>query len=213
MNKIMIIGSPHSGTSILKTIIGKHKSVHSHDGESFEPKERHIQGMINLQKYPMMAPELNLNHLKDYKTIFLIREPDYCLRSLRERFKDVEVPDDHKQYFHKEYWQWLMSSYLACGYIKMRYQDIFNPRKLEEMFDKLDLKCPISPYGTYERKLFKDSIIPKEKPDPRDHVNFRMWQLNQPIMNKNLETTIPDAGEFTELQELICYKLIFGEKS
>jgi hypothetical protein len=210
MNKVLILSSPHAGSSILKSIIGKHKGVHVHDGESFEPKERHIKGMINLQKYPMMAPELDLRHLADYQTIFLIREPDYCLYSLKQRFNGLEIPDDHKQYFHKEYWMWLQSTFLASGYIKMRYTDIFDPRKLEEMFNKLNLKCPDSPYGNYERKLFKDSIIPKEKPDPTDHVNYRQYQLNQPIMNKNLTVPPPKGGIFDSLRESVEYQIIFN---
>ena len=90
--KILICGFPHSGTSILKSILGHIDCV-----EEIKHEVNYINHRTNkpyiLGKCPFTKEEFFGENFKDYIKIFIIRNPLFIFSSLNKRF-EYNIPEN-----------------------------------------------------------------------------------------------------------------------
>ena len=97
--KIIIFGFPHTGTTILKSIIGHIDNVYEIVDEKPNIDDNNVD-YINynfvLCKWPYLINENTLlTNYYDYIKIFIIRNPLYVFSSLNQRFKYNTLDQNH----------------------------------------------------------------------------------------------------------------------
>jgi len=210
-NKLLILAHPHSGSSLLKSMMGKCKNAKEIITETQYIHNSELEkGKIVVGKTPLYTPELNLKHLEGHQLLLLIRNPCYALQSLRWRFRGgLQIPSDHNIFFTIEYWEWLLTEYINWEGEKICYQNIFDRQMMRLLFEKCGLEFDEeNTYGDYERKI-SNTDIPKKMPLRSDHLNFRMWQINQHIEFKDKNRAIPEGEIYQKIMNLDSFKKIF----
>ena len=86
MQKILICGFPHCGTSILKSIIGHCDDVEEIYNETHKICKDTKKQFI-LAKCPFTLDSFFNKECEDYIKIFIIRNPLFVFSSLNKRFK------------------------------------------------------------------------------------------------------------------------------
>ena len=94
MQKIIIFGFCHSGTSILKSIIGHCEDVYEIINETHLINSNNLNSNKKyiLCKTPFYKDEYLSNNYNDYIKIFIIRNPLWIYSSLNKRFS-YDLPD------------------------------------------------------------------------------------------------------------------------
>jgi len=190
MNKIIVFGFPHCGTSILKSIIG-----HINDVEEIYNECNSINHTTNkkyiLCKSPYTKDIFFTDQYKDYIKIFIIRNPLWVFSSLNKRFSytipnniniDNYINTIKKFIYYKK--NNLQNLYL------IRYEDMFNDnyKELKYIFSTIgfNYKDTIFNNTNYTNKIITDiDTIPIIKPNNIDHSHYRTYQINQPFVNNN----------------------------
>ena len=103
MQKIIIIGFPHSGTTILKAIISHIRDVYEIINESKYITDDIINDVKNIDpdkkyivcKYPFIDDSFFSSEYDDYIIIFIIRNPIHVFSSLNKRFRYGELDNNH----------------------------------------------------------------------------------------------------------------------
>ena len=210
MKKILITGYSHSGTTILKSIIGHIDNVHEIIDETDIVTQNHLTDAKNnnkdvvLIKRPILTKKDILHDLyKDYIKIFIMRDPRYVFSSINKR-------SDHnfsKNFMDSNKWH---NAYDYTNIMKqfkhlsdnpkeriytIKYEDLFdnNYEKLKYILDSigLDYTDRIFDNNNYTNYSHSSVVnVPDEKPENSDHRNFRTWQINQPFNNKNIPSKI-----------------------
>lgn len=224
MKKIIIFGFPHSGTSILKSIIGHIEDV----CEIYDETKIIDDKMINLNKnlkkkyilckYPYTDPKFFTDIYKNYIKIFIIRNPLWIFSSLNKRFLS-KIPKNHNL---KEYTQ--VANYF--DYYKnhpienlhlIRYEDMFedNFRNLKSMLDNIGFLYDDNIFNNHEYKniiVSQIKKIPQIKPDNKDHNNYRTWQINQQFENNNDPSKIDlNPIQIQYIQSSLDIKKVYSE--
>jgi hypothetical protein len=175
--KIFIYGFPHSGTTILRKIIGDHPLVYEYYNETGNPPE--ISKTHVVFKCPIL-PDLRQ---KDCRRIMIIKNPYDIFGSLYLRLgknylstprHTISDYEDHVRHF------------LSTRDIKVRYEELFEEETRKGIFSLLGLDyAPIIERETYIGEKWKE--IPEEPPDFQVegsyHALYRSWQINQPFEN------------------------------
>ena len=194
MNKIIIFGFPHCGTTILRSIIGHIDEVDVEIAEQCDCKKQ-TNKKYALCKTPFL---INLNHPKynEYIKIFIIRNPFYVFSSLNKRF-DYFIPLNHQ--IDKYIDTIRKFNYYKNNPVKnlytIRYEDMFdnNYQALKTMFTDIGFN--------YDDKIFNNTHYtnishtqfktpPENKPLENKHEEYRMWQINQQFINNNDHTKL-----------------------
>lgn len=196
MNKIIIFGFPHCGTSILKSIIGHCEEVKEIYHEvKFIPDIMVSKGhKYTLCKWPFVIPfKQHMYH--DYAKIMIIRNPVYVFSSLNRRF-DYKIPDNHSFDKFLEAIR-VYDSIVSKNYdtYKIIYKDLFEDdyAEVKNILNNLGIKHNDS---IFRQKLFKNRIVRqnnqyleykdiKNVPDPKNHEEYRTFQINQEFKNFN----------------------------
>ena len=200
LKKIIIVGFPHSGTTILRNII-------SHIDDVFEIiKERKLITEIPVEckdknyilcKYPYL---LNIKDklYEEYIKIFIIRNPLFVFSSLNERFNYKLNANHSIETYIKVVNQFVeyKNDKIDDLYL-IRYEDMFenNFERLRNIFNSIGFKYTDDIFDNQKYKnknnLILDSyIIPIEKPTNLKHNEYRLYQINQPIVDNNDYTKI-----------------------
>lgn len=220
MKKIIIFGFPHSGTTILRTIIDHIPEVYTHVQETARVSKEMITNAkkekksIVLIKYPYV---IDMNQYKDYEKIFIIRNPMWVFSSLNVRFADKDkLPNGHN----------LVSYYKMAKMFQdtktqkiqklhhVRYEDMFddNYKNLKIMFNKMGLKYTDKIFNN--TKYFNSNSYNKREETEEDRKmileksvkpyegNYRTWQINQKFKNMNYPKKVKiKKGQMRYLQE------------
>jgi hypothetical protein len=195
MKKIIIFGFPHSGTSILKSIIGHINDVYEliDEVKYIDIKKIKTNKNIILCKYPYTIKDFFEDKYKDYIKIFIIRNSLFIYSSLNKRFlynfsdkKNISINEYIKTI--KFYIQFLNNPLKDLYLIK--YEDLFidNFNNIKEILDNIGLK--------YSDKIFDNSQylnkivssienVPTKKPLNINHEKYRTWQINQQFADNN----------------------------
>lgn len=200
--KIIVCGFPHSGTTILKNIIG-----HIDDVEEIVD-ELHIINRSSNKKFimckdPFIRPDYFREEYKDYIKIVILRDPRWIFSSLNKRF-NRRVPENHSIQHYIDRVNMFLDHKDDPDVYAIRYEDMFpdNYKRLREIFDSIGFK--------YTDKIFDNSkfenrshscirTIPQQKPMNLDHARYRTYQINQPFVNNN----DPDKIDLTDEQRKI----------
>ena len=151
MSKILIIGFPHSGTTILKSIIGHIEEVEEIRNET-KVIEKNSNKKFILGKFPFAHENFFGEEYKDYIKIFIIRNPLFVFSSLNKRF-NYNILDNHN-----------FDKYVNILKMFIKYRN--NPRKdiytikYEDLFTNnySDLKKILDDIGfQYDDRIFDNT--------------------------------------------------------
>lgn len=201
MKKIIVFGFPHCGTSILKSIIGHIDRVDEIYDEEYIINSKTLRQYLLFKKYvickyPFTLQSFFNDEYQDYIKIFIVRNPLWVFSSLNKRFS-YKVPDNHgiaeyvntiKHFIH-------FSKHEKNNLYLIRYEDMFDNdyRSLKDIFNSIGFKYSNEIFNNskYKNKIIsRIKKIPEQKPDNRDHGNFRTYQINQPFINNNINSKI-----------------------
>ena len=208
LQKIIVFGFPHCGTTILRSIIGHIEEVYEIIDETpnidddfinkIDPKLLENKKYI-LCKFPYTSTEFFTDEkYNKYIKIFILRNPAFVFSSLNERYNN-NLPD----YFIDNYLKSL-SYYVANNnndnknitnnlYI-IKYESLFyeNYLNLKRIFDTIGFNYTDEIFNNekYVNKCqhLSDKInIPKVKPknQHKQHDLYRLYQINKPFINNN----------------------------
>jgi adenylyl-sulfate kinase len=196
--RILIAGFPHSGTSILRKVIGNHPDVFDfHESETaiYQPDTR-WQARLGLRrryegrnhvvfKWPFHDV---LDVTNADRIIWIIRDPQDVFGSLRQRFSSC-VPPDHSAQAWQEYASFFLSIPECERYYRLRYEDMFgrNYVKLRHLFGWLGLKWDNIVTRTESRfaPIRYAGTLPRSAPARTEHNAFRAWQTSQAFESKS----------------------------
>jgi hypothetical protein len=197
MNKILICGFPHCGTTILKSIIG-----HIDDVEEIVDEIDKIDKTIDVEegkyilcKYPFTLKKFFEKEYDDYIKIFIIRNPLFVFSSLNKRFSN-KIPFGHSidRYIQTVKLFITYRNNLPANTFLIRYEDLFenNYQNIRNILDSIGLKYTdkIFDNGKYINKIITGTELLNNKPENKDHERFRTWQINQPFVSNNDNTQI-----------------------
>jgi len=197
MNKILICGFPHCGTTILKSIIG-----HIDDVEEIVDETDKIDKTIDVEegkyilcKYPFTLKKFFEKEYDDYIKIFIIRNPLFVFSSLNKRFSN-KIPFGHSidRYIQTVKLFITYRNNLPANTFLIRYEDLFenNYQNIRNILDSIGLKYTdkIFDNGKYINKIITGTELLNNKPENKDHERFRTWQINQPFVSNNDNTQI-----------------------
>lgn len=205
MQKILVTGYPHCGTTILRKIIGNHPKILDIPKESRTIEPGDIRKAKQLGKSGVVIKEPFLLRLgknvrqinekyRGYKVVMIIRNPTDIVCSMNMRFNN-DIPANH----NFEQWQRYAHIYtdpISDFAFKIKYEEMFENdyAKLKELFAWLNLEWSDSVISTNTERITPHNrgVVPRlDVPPPRNHSdNFRTWQVNQkiePMINKNLD--------------------------
>ena len=209
--KAIIYGHPHSGSTILRCMIGASPCVADCAAEAQEAPDVDADWLMSLVKWPLWRK--GIIEPDGHAKIFIVRDPAFALYSLRQRFS-IDIPDDHAALFAVRYWsdyfdRWIAASEDPCEYA-IRYPDIFSVPLLSDLHSFLGVSWG-SPYGEYLRSI-GDAEMPTsgDIPAPTDHVSYRRHQINQPIRCMDDPGKRHDGPLVGKIAKLKSYKRIFG---
>jgi len=197
--KIIIFGFPHSGTTILRNIIGHIENVHEIVDEVAmidDNNSDYTNYNFVLCKWPYLINEneLLINY-SDYIKIFIIRNPLYVFSSLNKRFKNTP-PNDEEHNVDKyivtiKQFNKLENTKNIDNLFLIKYEDIFedNYKNIKNIFDKIGFiyNDTIFDNSKYTNKVqFGNNVsIPGDLPSPSCHTKYRLFQINKPFVNNN----------------------------
>lgn len=197
--KIIIFGFPHSGTTILRNIIGHIENVYEIVDEVAmidDNNSDYTNYSFVLCKWPYLINEneLLINY-SDYIKIFIIRNPLYVFSSLNKRFKNA-LPNDDEHNVDKyivtiKQFNKLENAKNIDDLFLIKYEDIFedNYKNIKNIFDKIGFiyNDTIFDNSKYTNKVqFGNNItIPGDLPSPSCHTKYRLFQINKLFVNNN----------------------------
>lgn len=189
MSKVLIFGFPHSGTSILKSIIGHIDEVDEIYDETAVVNRTTNKKYI-LCKYPFTRDEFFGEKYEDYIKIFIIRNPLWIFSSLNKRFSR-KIPNDHSIDKYIETLQKFIF-YTKNPINKLhliRYEDLFenNHQKFKQLLNNIGFNYTDKIFNNtaYVNKISKNLLPSKSKPRNTNHLRYRTYQINQPFINNN----------------------------
>ena len=185
---ILIVGLPHSGTTLLRRMLGSHPQIVEHCKESL-PFDRYKSNSLHLYKLPIDSDDL-LSRVftcsNAHRIIHIQRNYDDLISSMQRRFPNV--PFSQSQADHKVF---LRDNLRKLAHITINYEDLVeNPR------DVLTSICCCIGIRFHERMLFfhlnpcnitnsgNRIQIPERRPDDINHELLRLWQINQPLSSR-----------------------------
>lgn len=211
MKKIVIFGFPHTGTTIMKSIIGHIPDVYEIINEqlSIEEDDVRIAESTNkkfiLCKFPYWTNKFMEDRFKEYYKIFIVRNPVYVYTSLNKRFSVMQYDDQGYKIMNNQVPLWKYSDTVRLfnwfkvnspleRMMTIKYEDFFdnNFQNIKNILDNIGL--------TYTDEIFDNSKyknysvngvqIPEEKPSNFKHSEYRTWQINQPFVNNNIPGSV-----------------------
>lgn len=193
IKKIIISGFPHTGTSILKSIIGHIPDVYEHPIES-KTFSKHImeEAIKRKKKYVLIkCPLVNLSkkYYNNCIKIHIIRDPRFVFSSINKRFK-YNIPKTHRIDIYEKYGKLYLDTLNVNTYYHMKYEDMFTKKfkNLKALLTKIGFKYDDTIFNNnkYKNVITQDDIDDiRHKPSHKYHSKYRTWQINQPIQNMN----------------------------
>jgi predicted O-methyltransferase YrrM len=191
---MLICGFPHSGTSILKSIIGHIDDVDEIIRETdyiAADRLNNSKHKFVLAKTPYLEDKIFTEKYDKYIKIVIARNPCYTYSSLNKRY-NYKIPDrlniENAYVNFLEKVDYLIDKKEKNTYVVF-YEDLFdnNFQKLKEILDTIGLKYTeqIFDNSKYRNYITNDKNIPKSPPLRNDHDSFRTYQINQPLKNLN----------------------------
>lgn len=221
MNKILIVGFPHSGTSILKKIIGNHDDVFEYPYETptipeiLNPNSIRVNNIVIKWTVSYMD-ELRTAEYHDFKIIMLIKNPYDVFGSFYKRFATYDFPPNHTL----KDWVTYAESFLKYNDIKkenvftIKYENLFK-NELPKLFNFLGLSFSDGLVKKKRDSYISDQHIkipitePKSRLNGYDHGDYRTWQINQEFTDMTGNSAVYLTAEFkNKIANLPIIKLL-----
>lgn len=194
---IMVYGFPHSGTTILRKLIGEHSQIYDFYNEVEEPP---ISKGPLVFKIPMLPDDRH----NECKRIMIMKNPYDIFGSFYMRFGEAYLSYPGRRVSDYERF---VQHFLTTSDFTIKYEEL--GKRLPEVFEYLGFEyegIKNSPaYISFEHKW-----IPEEKPTHQvegpDHAYYRQWQINQPFQDMTGQSAknLPEYGrEFINESEII----------
>jgi len=203
----MVTGFPHTGTTILKSVIGHCDNVKEivHEIPLIREEDMNSDHEFILCKWPWAKENLFKDKkFADYTKIFIIRNPLWIFSSLNKRCDnawDKGIPKDHSVSVYIEYverWLSLVGSGRKDIFL-LKYENMFGEgfAILRHVFSEIGLSVTNEIFENNKWKNFSHNnqnvdMISEKPPNPDKfkwanvkHNQYRLWQINQPIVNMN----------------------------
>lgn len=211
MKKVIVLGFPHGGTTILRSVIGHIEDVHDCVDEA-----RVIPPLQEIKKFavcktPVAHDKFFEDEYKDYIKILIVRNPLYVFSSHINRVKTMYSQERQKEIIDQGFRQSFdvytdvlekFTKYRDTprdDVYTIRYEDMFdnNYAKLREIFDSIGFEYDdtIFDNSRYENKQVSRARVPKTEPSMRDIVLYRTWQINQPFVSNNIPSNLSLTDE------------------
>lgn len=203
MQVIFISGYQHSGTSVMRRLIGSHPDVFEVSVEC-APKSIFPSNLLKddvdvhehiVCKRPVVwftdAIKKDIEEQGDYR-INLIRNPLDVFSSLYLRHKNYDLSrNNYEDVIHWAKWARYFLDSTPDRDLNIKYEDLFigecpNMEVIQSIISHCGLDpCPeILSLKQESECPIHYSCVPKEEPDRRQHEAFRSWQINQPLRNQ-----------------------------
>lgn len=201
IKKILITGFSHSGTTVLRAIMGNISEIHEVIDETRTISENELKRAIKnnkkfiLIKSPHIVSCLPIEQYNDFEIIFLMRDPYYVYSSINKRKINYYIVHNIPKYERaaKLFLDYSKNSEKYKNIHTIKYEELFenNFEKLKSIFNKIGLTYDDSIFDNTNRYHQSHSHVSyrsiKEKPDDSEHAKYRTWQINQPfVYNDNL---------------------------
>ena len=202
LNKVLITGFPHSGTTILRAILENIDCVYAHPWESGVASSAVCKKAIKEKASHVVVKCPNINEsffdadheiYKDYKKVFIIRNPYYTYASLNKS-KTANNPGVRMEDWQKTAQYWLaLEEEKRDDVICVKYEDLFarSFEGIQRVISGLGIKdYDPAVYEENEKYSHKVNDITGElscnsTSRINDHVKFRRWQIHQPFKCAN----------------------------
>ncbi len=188
---ILVTGFHHSGTSILRKIIGNHPEIFDVLNER---QIRHLHRWKNearqsgQNKLVLKAVSFGAQFLEFYrqfdKAVLIIRNPFDVMASLTLRLGKTPKVEEFRR------WERYAQAYQQTNHpnlIKVRYEDLFDHgySTLQEVFKFLHLpwRKEVATENHQRRVPINCNKIPDQPPERTQQALFRSWQINQPFVS------------------------------
>ena len=202
--KILVTGFPHCGTTLIRSLIGSCKNVYDQSIESVNPIDYRVDMdyKFYVWKLPILPKEFMrfgfrskpTTHLNDTIIIPIIRNPWNVFHSLYERslkYNEFSILDNTQPHSLKHYINTAERIYEVFNQplhnvYPIRYEDIFKNdfKLLKRIFTLIGLQ--------YDDRIFYDNFSKFKHNNISYNENlidsnnqYRVWQINQKISNKN----------------------------
>lgn len=192
MKKIIILGFPHSGTTMLKCLMSRCDNIYTTNiCEERSVSEEMINNAKKNNKDFCLIKWVGFRHverdLKDYIKIYIIRNPYYSYSSLCKRFdksnfgvgSGLSIPESKRWL---DIWYHTKNRIHVPNLYHIKYEEMFdnNYQVLRNIFDNIGLK--------YTDKIFDNSLYfstNHRNITKNSGFHYKTWQLNQPLKNMN----------------------------
>lgn len=195
--RILIAGFPHSGTSILRKLVGNHPDVHDHfasETRRYTRDDRLLRRVIPRRyggkrhvvfKWPFHDVEGATNA---HRVIYIVRSPFDAFGSLWQRFGG-ELPADHSPAAWQSYARFLLQRPSSERHCFVRYEDLFRDdyQAIRSLMTWLGLDWHEDIVRTESRyaPIRFAGDRPHGEPERSDHAAFRAWQTSQAFVDKS----------------------------
>lgn len=211
MKKIIVVGHPHCGTSILKCKLGDCDNTIDYPTEIEcipEAFEKENRGKNIVIKWPFIPDDLwkcefdlsKSDKYRDYIVVFVIRNPYYVFTSLKQRgvniFRDYE---GNIALYHRtiDMFVKLQNNPMPNVHLVL-YEGLFDNDGLENVRRDIGLE-KTEGYNKNGYKIVDNVLgVPIRQPDRRYHAAFRTWQINQDFQNMNQKIDL-NVHEITQI--------------
>ena len=210
LQKILICGFPHSGTSILKSIFGHIEEVEEIQGECESINTTSNKKFI-LCKSPFTHRKFFSEEYKDYIKVFIIRNPLFVFSSLNKRF-NYNIPGNHNfnVYINTIRRFIKYKNNFEKNIYTIRYEDLFENdyHKLKEIFNNIGIQYDDNIFNNtkYTNVICPGVKLVDEKPKNTDHAKYRTWQINKPFISNN-DISKLDLSD-VQKEEIINYSYV-----
>lgn len=194
---LYILAFPHSGSSILKSILGHSPQIFEFPFESNSiTDEMRRQSKLKGCSFTMVKTVIYHPLLEvPGKKILIIRDPHFSMSSIQKRFSKtiVSLPSiahDFKSW--ERFAQVFLEKQSVPDVFCLRYEDMFLDG-LSNLFRWLgvELKPEFINNQKFTNVIVKDTVIDRVLSPPdnsvlENHALYRTWQINQEFTNMNV---------------------------
>lgn len=193
---IFVFGFHHSGTTILRTILG-----HIRDAQTFLPEAdppNHPDFARDAKYRVFKNPEIKEEYFSaEYDEIvkfFIARNPLHVLSSCNRRHgEDPKIAEyTAKRYLRMAEIFVRTQGSATPNLYHVKYEDFFldGHKAIRDALDKHDIEHDETIfqnqlYKNFSHKNQSEKAVPKERPSDTEHERLRLYQVNQPFQNNN----------------------------
>jgi hypothetical protein len=232
VQKVIVFGFSHCGTSILKSIIGHIPDVFEVIDEMDVISLRTANRVRDYNlKHPgqpyryilIKTPQFKEKYLtelywRDFIKIFIIRHPVYVYSSINKRTRYAPTAYHAvSKYAHAAMrFRYFLDHPDECRSFQLhliKYEDLFknNYSEFRQLLDNIEFKYDLSIFNNsdYKNSLFSGVHLEEladTPPSNTEHELYRTFQINQPFVNNN--DPIKIDIKYAQLQELMMCSAI-----